>query len=210
LAPGEEFVTAGDAKRPTDYMTGEPEIDDSDLLARAVDGDEESFTLLYRRRQGAVYRFALQMSGRRSIAEEVTQEVFLAVIREAARFDAKRGLVLSYLYGIARNHVLRCLERDRPYVAIEEEQEADLAKWTSSEDTLGDLTRGEAIESVRRAVLALPTAFREVVVLCDLHEMTYADAAVAMDCAVGTVRSRLHRARGMLLERLKAKKRAFA
>ena len=137
-------------------MTG---IDDSDLLARAVDGDEESFTALYRRRQGAVYRFALQMSGRRSVAEEVTQEVFLAVIREAGRFDARRGPVLSYLYGIARNHVLRCLERDRPYVAIEEEQESDLAKWAAAEDTLGDLTRGETIESVRRAVLALPTAF---------------------------------------------------
>jgi RNA polymerase sigma-70 factor (ECF subfamily) len=208
--PIAEFVTAGDANRPTDNMTGEPEIDDSDLLARAVDGDEESFTLLYRRRQGAVYRFALQMSGRRSVAEEVTQEVFLAVIREAGRFAARRGPVLSYLYGITRNHVLRCLERDRPYVAIEEEQESDMAKWAAAEDTLGDLTRGEAIESVRRAVLALPTAFREVIVLCDLHEMSYADAALAMDCAVGTVRSRLHRARGMLLEKLKAKKRAFA
>jgi RNA polymerase sigma-70 factor (ECF subfamily) len=191
-------------------MTGEPEISDSDLLARAVDGDEESFTSLYRRRQGAVYRFALQMSGRRSVAEEVTQEVFLAVIREAGRFDARRGAVLSYLYGIARNHVLRCLERDRPYVPIEDEQESDMAKWTAAEDTLGDLTRGETIESVRRAVLALPTALREVVVLCDLHEMSYADAALALDCAVGTVRSRLHRARGMLLEKLKAKKRAFA
>ena len=158
-------------------------------------------------RQGAVYRFALQMSGRRSVAEEVTQEVFLAVIREAGRFDASRGPVLSYLYGIARNHVLRCLERDRAYVAIEDEPESDPA---AVEDTLGDLTRGETIESVRRAVLALPAAFREVVVLCDLHEMSYADAALALDCAVGTVRSRLHRARGMLLEKLKAKKGAFA
>jgi len=186
-------------------MTGKAEIDDSDLLARAVGGDEESFTLLYRRRQGAVYRFALQMSGRRSIAEEVTQEVFLAVLREGGRFDASRGSVLSYLYGIARNHVLRCLERDRPYLVIEDEQES-----ASSEDTLGDLTRGETIESVRRAVLALPTAFREVVVLCDLHEMSYSEAAMALGCAVGTVRSRLHRARGMLLQKLKAKKGVFA
>ena len=85
-----------------------------------------------------------------------------------------------------------------------------MAKWAAAEDTLGDLTRGETIESVRRAVLALPTAFREVVVLCDLHEMSYAEAAAALGCAVGTVRSRLHRARGMLLERMKAKKRAFA
>jgi RNA polymerase sigma-70 factor, ECF subfamily len=205
-----QFVTAGDVDRPTDNMTGEaPEISDGDLLDRATGGDEGAFTSLYRRRQAAVYRFALQMSGQRSVAEEVTQEVFLALIREAGRFDPQRGSVVSYLYGIARNHVLRFLERDRNYVAMEDEPESDSARWTSPEDTLARLTRGETIESVRRAVLSLPAIFREVVVLCDLHEMSYADAAAALGCAVGTVRSRLHRARGMLLERLKAKKRAF-
>jgi RNA polymerase sigma-70 factor (ECF subfamily) len=205
-----QFVTAGDVDRPTDSMTGEaPEISDSDLLGLAAGGDEVAFTSLYRRRQAGVYRFALQMSGRPSVAEEVTQEVFLALIREAGRFDPQRGSVVSYLYGIARNHVLRFLERDRNYVAMEDEAERDSAQWTAREDTLGDLTRGERIESVRRAVLSLPAIFREVVVLCDLHEMSYADAAAALGCAVGTVRSRLHRARGMLLERLQAKKRAL-
>jgi RNA polymerase sigma-70 factor (ECF subfamily) len=58
-------------------------------------------------------------------------------------------------------------------------------------------------------VLALPPNFREVVVLCDLHEMSYVDAAAALGCALGTVRSRLHRARGMLLDKLKARKRAL-
>jgi len=192
-------------------MTREPtEINDIDLLQRALAGDEESFTALYRRRQGSVYRFALQMSGRSSVAEEVTQEVFLAMIREAGRFDPGRGSLMAYLYGIARNHVLRCLERDRLYVSMAEEPEGESARWTAKEDTLGDLTRGETIESVRQAVLALPPNFREVVLLCDLHEMSYADAAAALDCAVGTVRSRLHRARGMLLEKMKAGKRAFA
>jgi RNA polymerase sigma-70 factor (ECF subfamily) len=187
-----------------------PETSDADLLGRAMAGDEESFAMLYRRRQAAVYRFALQMSGRRSVAEEVTQDVFLAVIREGSRFDPQRGSVMAYFYGIARNCVLRCLHRDRFYVAMEEEPDGDGAQWTAKEDTLGDLTRGETIESVRQAVLALPPNFREVVVLCDLHEMSYVDAAAALDCAVGTVRSRLHRARGLLLEKMKAGKRAFA
>jgi RNA polymerase sigma-70 factor (ECF subfamily) len=205
--PKTELLTAGDVER----MTGEAaEISDGELLERAAAGDEEAFTSLYRRRQGMVYRFALQMSGRRSVAEEVTQEVFLAVIRDAGRFDPARGSALSYLYGIARNQVLRRLERDRPYVAIPEEPESDAAQWTAPEDTLGELTRSETIESIRRAVLALPSSFREVVVLCDLHEMSYAETAAALGCAVGTVRSRLHRARAMLLEKLKAKKRAFA
>ena len=191
-------------------MTSEPtETSDADLLKRALDGDEESFAALYRRRQASIYRFALQMSGRRTVAEEVTQEVFLAVIREAGRFDPSRGSVMAYLYGIARNQALRRLDQDRPYVQIEDEAEGDGVPWSAREETLGDLTRGETIESVRQAVLALPANFREVVVLCDLHETSYADAAAALGCAVGTVRSRLHRARGMLLEKLKATKRAF-
>jgi RNA polymerase sigma-70 factor (ECF subfamily) len=188
-------------------MTTDPIDGDQDLLTRARNGDEESFTALYRRRQACVYRFALQMSGSPSVAEEVTQEVFLTVIRDATRFDPQRGTLLSYLYGIARNQVLRSLERDRLYVPMKEESECD--GWTAREDTLGDLTRGEAIESVRQAVLALPANFREVVVLCDLHEMSYVDAAAVLGCALGTVRSRLHRARGMLLEKLKASKRAL-
>jgi len=186
------------------------ETSDADLLKQAMAGDEESFAALYRRRQGAVYRFALQMSGQRGLAEEVTQDVFLAVIREGGRFDPERGSVAAYLYGIARNCVLRCLQRDRLYVPIGDEPDGESAQWAAREDTLGELTRGETIDSVRQAVLALPANFREVVVLCDLHEMSYVEAAEALDCAVGTVRSRLHRARGMLLEKMKARKRAFA
>jgi RNA polymerase sigma-70 factor (ECF subfamily) len=186
------------------------EISDQDLLERARAGDEESFTALYRRRQGPVYRFALHMSGRRSVAEEVTQEVFLAVIRDGVRFDPQRGSPLAYFYGIARNLTLRCLERDRFYVPMAAGADRDGSQWASREDTLGELTRGETIESVRQAVLALPANFREVVVLCDLHEMSYVEAAAALGCAVGTVRSRLHRARGMLLEKWKAGSRAFA
>src|ERR1700730_2780346 len=129
------------------------ETGDQDLLSRARNGDEESFTALYRRRQACVYRFALQMSGSPSIAEEVTQEVFLTVIRDTTRFDPQRGTLLAYLYGIARNQVLRSLERDRLYVQMQEEPDGD--GWTAREDTLGDLTRGETIESVRHAVLAL-------------------------------------------------------
>src|SRR5579859_6219279 len=127
------------------YRTGKDsdlsEIGDQELLRRAQAGDEESFTALYQRRQGGVFRFALQMSGRHDVAEEVTQEVFLAVIREAGRFDPARGTFAAYLYGIARNHVLRRLERDYPYVPITGEPDGDGGPWATAEDTLGDLTR---------------------------------------------------------------------
>src|SRR4030081_3255367 len=115
-------------------MTSEPaeKTGDHDLLKRALEGDEESFATLYRRRQAGVYRFALQMSGRPSLAEEVTQEVFLTVIRDAGRFDPERGSLVAYLYGIARNHVLRSLERERFSVPIDDELES-----AAQEDTLG-------------------------------------------------------------------------
>src|SRR6185436_3262434 len=101
-------------------------------------------------------------------------------------FDAARGSLAAYLHGIARNHMLRILERDRPYVAMEDDT------VPSNEYTpLGDLTRSETIESVRQAVLSLPANYREAVVLCDLQEVSYADAAVLLEVPIGTVRSRL-------------------
>ncbi len=172
---------------------------DATLISRMAKGDEDAFTILYRRRQGGIYRFALQMSGSEAIAEDVTQEVFLLLIREAASYDARRGSVQSFLYGVARNHVLRALERRR-----ESAMEEDAEPCASGGDALANLTHAEMLESVRQAVLALPAHYREVVVLCDLEEMDYADAAEALGCAIGTVRSRLHRARGLLLEKLKA------
>jgi RNA polymerase sigma-70 factor (ECF subfamily) len=112
------------------------------------------------------------------------------------------------MYGMARNHVLRRLERERlfvPFADAEQEQEsAATARLIAETDPLADLTRNEMIEAVRGAVLALPAHYRETVVLCDLHEMSYAEAAEVVGCAVGTIRSRLHRARALLVEKLRA------
>ena len=182
---------------------------DADLLRLMLAGDEEAFVTLYRRRQGGVYRFALNMCGSTAIAEDVTQEVFMVLMRDAKNYDPERGSLAAYLYGIARNHVLRSLERERAFVqmgddsaeggALLEEQQGLLAP----QDILGDLTRNETVERVRQAVLALPAHYREVVVLCELHEMSYAEAAAVLGCAIGTVRSRLHRGRAVLVEKLR-------
>ena len=181
---------------------------DNELLRLMLAGDESAFVTLYRRRQGGIYRFALQMSGSEAIAEDVTQEVFMVLMGEAKNYDSAKGSLSGYLYGIARNHVLRSLSRDRSFVSIgegyEEDGETAHTQLISEDDPLGDLTRGEMIESVRQAVTALPAHYREVVVLCDLHEMSYAEAALVLNCAVGTIRSRLHRARSLLMEKLRA------
>ena len=182
---------------------------DEELLRLMLAGDEQAFTALYRRRQAGIYRFALQMCGSESVAEDVVQEVFMALIREGARFDPARGSSLSsYLYGVARNQVLRRLERERPFAASLDDaagrETADASDGAHGvrQDPLSDLARAETVASVRQAVLALPAHYREVVVLCELQEMSYADAAGALGCAVGTVRSRLHRARSLLTDKL--------
>jgi RNA polymerase sigma-70 factor (ECF subfamily) len=180
-------------------------LDDVALLELARRGDDGAFLALYRRRQGKVYRFSLQMTGSRSIAEDVTQEVFLALMREPERYDPDRGPLEAFLYGVARNHVLRRLGAERRYVPMndEESDSADSFDQVQPGDPHQDMARAETIESVRRAILSLPEHYREVVVLCELHEMSYVEASAALGCAVGTVRSRLHRARKMLLEKLR-------
>jgi RNA polymerase sigma-70 factor (ECF subfamily) len=184
-------------------MIPEPPENDDELLLLLRSGDSTAFSALYRRRQAGIYRFALHMSGSESLAEDVTQEVFLVLMREECGFDPERGTLLSYLYGIARKLVLRALERGRSDVALESGgDDWALPELAADDDPLLDLTRKEGIESVRRAVLTLPRRYREVVALCDLQEMDYADAAVVLGCPIGTVRSRLHRARGLLLEKL--------
>ena len=192
-------------------MLDSPSHSDGDLLRLSASGDEVSFLKLYRRHQGSIYRFALQMSGKPEIAEEVTQEVFLVVMRAGKEYDPNRGSVAAYLYGIARNFVLRCLEREKHYLTVLDDPGSDYPnRMAGSEDLLADLTRNERTESLRRAVLALPPAYREVVVLCDLNELDYADAANLLGCAIGTVRSRLHRARALLMEKMRAKERCAA
>jgi RNA polymerase sigma-70 factor (ECF subfamily) len=181
---------------------------DSDLLRQMMDGDEDAFTQLFRRRQAGVYRFALQMSGSPTLAEDVTQEVFIVLMRDARRYDPDRGSLSAYLYGIARNHVLRKLEQDRPYVPFIDRsgdaEEITPQAMIAEGDPLSELTRGETIQELRDLILSMPPRYREVVVLCDLHEMSYVEAAAVINCAVGTVRSRLHRARALLIDKLRA------
>jgi len=184
-------------------MNSKPAEPDDDLFVRLRGGDEAAFVALYRRRQAAIYRFALHMSGSASQAEDVTQEVFLTLLRQECGYDAARGTLSGYLFGIARKLLLRHLERSRSDVPIEADTEdGPMAELAVDDSPLDDLTHREGIESLRRAIRTLPRRYREVVVLCDLEEVDYADAAGVLGCPIGTVRSRLHRARALLLEKL--------
>lgn len=173
---------------------------DEELLARIAARDVDAMSVLFHRRQQNVYRFALHLTGSSTVADDVTQDVFVEVIRDAAKFEAGRAPVAAWLCGIARNLVRRRLNADRRDEPLDDEREG--SEPAVHPDPLGDLTRAESLEALRRAVLSLPLRYREAVVLCDLHETPYADAAVALGCAIGTVRSRLHRGRALLAIKL--------
>jgi RNA polymerase sigma-70 factor (ECF subfamily) len=173
---------------------------DSELVGIMLGGDREAFAELYRRRHRDVYRFALHMTGAPDLAEDVTQEVFMVLMRKGNEYDEVKGSVNSFLLGVARNYVLRRLRQERYFVSID-----DAIGDTAATDNAGaheTLTRTESILAMHKAVLNLPAHYREAVVLCDLQELSYADAAIVLNCPIGTLRSRLHRARGLLIEKL--------
>jgi RNA polymerase sigma-70 factor (ECF subfamily) len=172
---------------------------DPDLVAGVASRDATALVTLFRRRRAEVYRFALHLTGRAATAEDITQEVFMTVIRDAARYDAPRGPVVAWLLGIARNLARRRLERDRLLQPIESAHDRMPDPARNPEV---DLARAERIALVRQAVMTLPIRYREVILLCDLQELSYVDAAAALQCAVGTIRSRLHRARALLAAEL--------
>jgi RNA polymerase sigma-70 factor (ECF subfamily) len=178
---------------------------DEALIAAVAAGDREAFGALYRRRRPDVYRFALHMTGVPAAAEDVAQDVFMTVMHEARRYAPGRSGVVPWLLGIARNHARRRLADRRheplPVVGSEPGVLADPADA---------IAHSQRVQELRRALGSLPVVYREAVVLCDLQELTYQDAAEAAGCAIGTVRSRLHRGRQLLGEKMRDERRAFA
>lgn len=205
-------------------MAEAPEPRDTELLRWLAAGDERSFVLLYRRYQGALYRFALHMTGSPEVAADVVQETFLAMIRGEAKFDPARGAPAAFLYGVARNHVRRVQEKESRFVPLAEfEMETTApnsngngngngshgASSRAGTDSASDgVSQDETVRQLRAAIARLPEHYREVVTLCDLQGKSYEQAAAVLGCPIGTVRSRLNRARDLLVEKMKSKSAA--
>jgi RNA polymerase sigma-70 factor, ECF subfamily len=194
---------------------------DFELMRRLSSGDENAFLEFYRRHQGGLYRFALHMSGRPESAADVVQETFLTLIRHSGKFDQEKGSPAAFLYGIARNHVRKLYEKEARYVPLHDEFDGSrTSNWrdesghtsgnghspansAKAETVLEGLERAEIGELLRDALLTLPEHYREPLTLCDLEGKSYSEAAALLECPVGTVRSRLNRARSILLEKLR-------
>jgi RNA polymerase sigma-70 factor, ECF subfamily len=178
-------------------------VDDAGLIAQARRGDAVAFSRLFAGFERRIFRYAAHMCGR-DAADDVVQETFLAVLRGSGDYDAARGHVGNYLFGIARHFVLKRLSA-REVATFDLDEHDERTAWSDERPSVVDsLSREETIRAVRAAVASLPAVYREVVVLCELQEMSYADAAAIAQCPVGTVRSRLHRAKAMLTTKLSA------
>ena len=174
------------------------------LLARMRQGDESAFVALYRRHRDGVYRFALLYAGSAAVAADVTQDTFVHFMTHTSQFDPARGTIGAWLCGVARN-----LARKQCGVREDATDPLDLLDDARAHETQVDrdsplerVLRGELAERVRRAVAAIAPHYRDVLILCDLSDLSYAEAAQVCGIDIGTVRSRLSRARTQLAQRL--------
>ncbi|HEV3469944.1 MAG TPA: sigma-70 family RNA polymerase sigma factor [Pyrinomonadaceae bacterium] len=177
-------------------------ITDEKLLHRAGRGDEAAFLMLYERHRETVFRFAYRMLGSAALAEEVTHDCFLGLIKEPARFDPSRAALRTYLYAAVRNLAAKHFRRHSGETPVEDCDEAEFAAADRREEPLRRLLDAELAEEVRRAVSALPPLQREVVILFEYEELTLAEVAAVVGADTGTVKSRLHRARQRLRREL--------
>jgi RNA polymerase sigma-70 factor (ECF subfamily) len=177
-------------------------IPDEQLVQDIAAGRSDALVALFRRRRLEIYRFASHMTGSAAAAEDITQDVFIVVMRQAAAYDPARASATAWLYGIARTLARRKVAREgflQPLGSGDDEAGTPMMR----DDPGETLDRAGRIATLRRAVWALPVRYREVVLLCDIEELSYAEAASALGCAVGTIRSRLHRGRALLAKKLR-------
>ena len=128
----------------------------------------------------------------------------MTLMREPRKYDANRGTLAAFLFGVARNRTLKHLERTPRDLSLESDLEHRI-RPSALQDSFTPAAwaeQRERVKQVRDAVLELPPEFREAVVLCELEEMSYEEAAQALGCPIGTIRSRLHRGKALLLTKL--------
>jgi RNA polymerase sigma-70 factor (ECF subfamily) len=166
--------------------------DEARLLARAASGGTEAFRKISETHHVAMFRFAYRLSGVVDTAEDITQECFLRLM-ERRTFDHERGSLRQYLYGIVRNLVRQRLQANGREVAWDDDvEDAPRSHGATCPDLI---TSAELSAAVQSAISALPPLQREAIVLCEFEELSLHEAAAVVGSDVGTVKSRLYRAR---------------
>jgi RNA polymerase sigma-70 factor, ECF subfamily len=180
------------------------EPDDIELLRAIRQGDATAFQGLYRRHRSGLYSFALLHCGAPDVAADVVQDVFMGLLKDSYGFDPLKGMLANFLYGVARNLVLRHARHNERWVQPDEDEDGDASAEPADAGAgpLGSLLDQEATELLRRALGRLPPHYRDVLILFELHELSYQEIAQICQLEIGTVRSRLSRGRAALSKEL--------
>jgi RNA polymerase sigma-70 factor, ECF subfamily len=184
-------------------------MDDASLVEALADGDCAAAHELYGRHCQPILRFAVSMTNSRAAAEDIVHDTFVELLYRPRNYDPARGSLRAFLYGIARHRIASSARRSvgAPPQPPDEEGQAgaaveagplELSAVALAGTPQDETERAQEIELLRAAIGSLPLAYREVIAWCDLEEVPYATVANILDCPIGTVRSRLHRARALL------------
>lgn len=188
-------------------MTTTPAPSDTELLRQMRAGTAAAFEALYLRHQGPLFRFAILRSGSADAAADVVQEVFMGLLTGSFKFDPLRGLLQNFLFGVARNLVMKLDPPASRHAVLPDSDDDDDAALEAACDAAEPLARmlgNEQAEAVRRALALLPPHYRDVVILYEMHDLSYLEIADICQLDIGTVRSRLSRGRAALAKRLAA------
>ena len=167
------------------------EIDDRELVRRVLAGQTDDFRVLVDRHQQPVFRFAAGLVGNREEAQDVTQEAFLAAFVNLSGYDSSRAAFSTWLFTIVRNRCINLLKQRRPIALNELNSIGDVAP-------ADPIVSQELSQQLDRALAALPVEQRSAFVLAEIEELPYAEIARIEQTSVGTVKSRIHRAKQRL------------
>ncbi|MFZ6742589.1 RNA polymerase sigma factor [Undibacterium sp. JH2W] len=175
---------------------------DFSLLTQMRDGDVAAFQCLYQRHQGPIYRYALMRCGQTALAADVVQDVFMGLLSKSYLYDAGLGSLQNFLFGVARNLLLKQDQTERRHQPLPGDSEEDGEEVLMRETTepADAIFQQQMTEHVRQAVSVLRPHYRDVIILYELQELSYAEIAMICNIDIGTVRSRLSRARAAILQ----------
>lgn len=203
------------SKKSAGFENGHPSSD-AEIAERLQQKDDRAFLSLYDLHRSSVFRFLMHMTGSIAAAEELTQEVFVAILEAMCagtigQFDPEKGTWEGYLLGIARNLARAEERRARRLVSLDNVIETP--EWERQLNTmfqdgrdsnwLSLIVARSELRILYRAILELPEHYREAIVLCGIQEKSYKNAASILQCTEGTIASRMNRAKSLLAAKLR-------
>ncbi len=174
------------------------------MIEKAAQGDAAAFGEIYYALCDSIYGFAYRMTNKNSVAEDITQEVFMFFVEYPEKYDAERGSLFSFLCGVARNRILNYLKKSGTRLETNNFEVKDVENLSngSGKSPLRVLLDKEFSAKIEKYVAELSPFQREVLILRELEDLSYEEIAEITETDIGVIKSRLYRARRNLAREL--------